>query len=281
MTFDALFKLTPDGSDRWTAPGAPPTDERMVFGGLVVGQAIVAASAKTRRCHAFHGYFIGMGAKQRLFEIAVERARDGGSFSTRRVEIRQGERLLMAGYTSHHDGDVGPEHADAMATVPGPEGLEDLYVGYRRHLQLQGRKARNFLAAEMMDVRPALPENADPVTAKATQAIWFKPRIPIQGDLAVHQAVVGFASDVGRVRAGLQQHSRPGSEQYQTASLDHAIWFHRDVSANEWMLHVLHSPVAANGRGFSRASIFTREGALVASVAQEFLARKSKANRNT
>ena len=276
MTFDELFTLIPDGPERWTAAGAPPTDERMVFGGLVVGQAIVAASAEARRCHALHAYFIGMGAKQKQFEITVERTRDGGSFNTRRVEIRQEDKLLMAALTSHHDGDDGPEHQFSMPKVAGPEKLEDLYVGWRRHLQQQGRTVRNYLAEQMLEVRPVTSPAPHLFTAPATQAIWFKPRQLITGGVAIHQAAIGFASDVGLVRAGLQRHSQAGSEQYQTASLDHSLWFHRDVLANDWMLHVMESPVAANGRGFSQAAIYTRDGVLVASVAQEFLARKSR-----
>ena len=276
MTFDELFTLEPDGPGRWTAAGAPLTDERMVFGGLVVGQAIVAASAETRACHALHAYFIGMGAKQKRFEIVVDRTREGGSFNTRRVEVWQEDKLLLAALTSHHDGDTGPEHQLAMPDIPPPEKLDDLYAGWRRRVQQQGKPTRNYLAEQMLEVRPATPPAFDPHISVATNAVWFRPRQQIAGCLAIHQAAIAFASDVGLVRAGLQQHARPGSDQYQTASLDHALWFHRDVSASGWMLHVLDSPAAANGRGFSRASIYTREGVLVASVAQEFLARKSK-----
>ncbi len=273
MTFDDLFRLTPDGPGRWIAPGAPPTDERCVFGGLVVGQAIIAASAETRRCHSLHAYFIGMGAKQQPFEIAVEPTRDGGSFSTRQTEVRQEGRLLLAAYTSHHDGNAGPEHQDGMPDVVAPEGLESLYARYRQHLERLGRTPRNYLAEGMLDVRAAAFKQARDSGPLEMRAIWFKPRIPIQGGPAVHQAAIAFASDVGLLRAGVEQHAEAGSGRFQTASLDHALWFHREASANDWMLHVHHSPVAAHGRGFSRSSIYTREGVLVASATQEFLAR--------
>ncbi len=273
MTFDDLFRLIPDGPGRWIAPGAPPTDERCVFGGLVVGQAIIAASAHTRRCHSMHAYFIGMGAKQQLFEILVDPTRDGGSFSTRQTEVRQQGRLLLAAYSSHHDGNTGPEHQDAIPDVVAPEGLESLYARYRRHLEQLGRTPRNYLAEQMLDVRAAERKEARGSVAQEMRAIWFKPRTPIQGGAAVHQAAIAFASDVGLLRAGVEQHASAGSGAFQTASLDHALWFHREASANEWMLHVHHSPVAAHGRGFSRSSIYTREGVLVASATQEFLAR--------
>ncbi len=276
MTFDEMFQLTPAEPQCWTAAGAPPTDERVVFGGLVVGQVIIAASLENRRCHSVHAYFIGAGTKQLPFEILVEKTRDGGSFSTRRVEVGQGERLLMAAYTSHHDGDPGPVHQDGMPDVSGPEGIEDMFAGYRKHLEAQSRKPRRFLVEEMMEVRSVPADTSESATASAIQATWFKPRKFVEGGQAVHQAVVAFASDQGLVRAGLQRHSGIGNDKYQTASLDHAIWFHRQVSANDWMLHVLHSPIAANGRGFSRGSIFTQDGTLVASVAQEFLARNNR-----
>ena len=276
MTFDELFHLTPTGPQRWTAAGAPLTDERVVFGGLVVGQATVAASIDNRSCHSLHAYFIGAGTKQTPFVISLDRTRDGGSFSTRQVEICQGERLLMVAYTSHHDGDPGPVHEDVMPAVSGPDEQEDMFVAYRRRLENLGHRPRKYLAEQMMEVRSVPAEDRELVTANGTQATWFRPRTPIEGGRAIHRAVVGFASDVGLVRAGLQRHTTPGSDKYQTASLDHAIWFHREASASDWMLHVLHSPVAANGRGFSRGSIFTRDGALVASVAQEFLVRNSK-----
>ena len=273
LTFDDLFRLTPAGPGAWVAPGAPPTDERCVFGGLVVGQAIIAASADTRRCHSLHAYFIGMGAKMQPFEISVEPTRDGGSFSTRQTEVRQEGRLLLAAYSSHHDGNAGPEHQDGMPDVGAPEERESLYARYRRQLEQQGREPRNYLAEQLLDVRGAARKGAGGSVAQEMQAIWFKPRTPIEGGSEIHQAVIAFASDVGLLRAGVEQHANAAGGRLQTASLDHALWFHREASANEWMLHVHHSSVAAHGRGFSRSSIYTREGVLVASATQEFLAR--------
>ena len=275
MTFDDLFALTPSGTGRWTAPGAPGTDERMVFGGLVIGQAIVAASWQTRRCHSLHAFFIGPGEKQVPFEIAVERTRDGGSFSTRQVQIHQGERLLLAGYSSHHDGNEGPEHQIPMPEAPPPDSVEDFSITRNRHAEQLGKPRRQYLADRMLDVRPVELASAERAGAVAVQAIWFRSREAIAGDQSVHQAAIGFASDVGLVRVGLLRHAGAYG-QVQTASLDHSIWFHREAAADDWMLHVMRSPVARNGRGLSEASVFTREGELVASVAQEFLARSSR-----
>ncbi len=272
MTFDDLFTLTATGSDQWTAPGAPATDERVVFGGLVVGQAVMAVSQETRRCHALHAFFIGGGDKQRTFEIKVERTRDGGTFATRQFQIRQGERLLLAGYSSHHDGNEGPEHQIAMPDAPGPETLTSNDVMLRM-LDAQGGPRRHYLADEVLEIRQR--DRSDlPSATGAAHVMWFRSRTPIQGGDAVHQAAIAFASDVGLVRAGLLPHARTQSAALQVASLDHSIWFHREAQVDgDWMLYVMQSPILRHGRGLSYGAIFTRTGELVASVAQEFLAR--------
>ena len=284
MNFDELFALAPagpvtPGAAHWTAPGAPPTDERMVFGGLVVAQAILAASAGARRCHSVHALFIGMGEKQQPFQITVERTRDGGSFATRHVRVCQEDRLLLTAYTSHHDGNEGPEHQTAMPAAPAPETLEDFLPIRLRHDAEQGRPERHYLAEQLLDVRHV------PMTGKqppdCTQIIWFKARAKFAeaapaASVAMHQAAIAFASDMGLVYAGLRTHRGPGMPTLQTASLDHSVWFHRDAPADEWMLYALRSPLVRNGRGIAHGEIFTRSGELVASVAQEFLARSSK-----
>ena len=290
MTLSQLLKLAPADpaaysaarhgtrSDTWTAPGAPPTNERVVFGGLVVAQAIVAASVETRPLHSLHAFFIGGGEKERTFDIHVERSRDGGSFATRHVEIRQGERLLLAAYTSHHDGDKGPEHQVAMPDITPPEKLEDFSVLRKRRDEQAGRPVRNYIADQLLDVRHADQPAATPGAA-SSMAVWFRSRetlADMQTNQPLHQAVVAFASDVPMVFVGLKDHVRAPGVALQTASLDHSIWFHRQAQADDWMLYTLASPIVRNGRGLSHGSIFNRRGELVASVAQEFLARTSR-----
>ena len=278
MTFDELFALSPAAGHeadaaRWMAPGAPPTDEPRLFGGVLIAQAIVAASHGTKACHALHAFFVGVGETPTPFEVAVERTRDGRSFATRRVEIRQDGRLLLAGHTSHSDGDDGPDHQFAMPDLPPPETLEDQRATRTRNAEARGGKTRRYLAEEMLDFRPIeLPPGA-PGSSGPVRAIWFRPRTPIEGGPAMHRAAIGFASDLALVHAGLLAHRRAGGGQLQAASLDHSLWFHREASANDWMLHVQRSPSAARGRGLARAEIYSRDGTLVASVAQEFLAR--------
>ncbi len=272
MTFDELLALEPAGEGRWRAPIPPPTDETRPFGGLLLAHAVVAASADTSRCHALHALFINAGSKQEPFEIQAERTRDGRSFATRRVEIRQHGRLLLAAYSSHHDGDDGPEHQTRMPDLPPPETLEDQRLTRAHRDEARGRTQRRYLAETMLDARPVAPHatRCDDIG----RAIWFRPRAPVRGGHAMHRAVIAFASDMGLVHVGLQRHATM-SGALQAASLDHAIWFHRDAVADDWMLHVQHAPVAAHGRGLSQATIFTREGRLVAHVAQEFLARRN------
>ena len=276
MTFSDLLELTAVAPAEWTSPGAPPTNERVVFGGLVIAQAIVAASIDTRPLHSLHAFFIGGGEKERTFEIKVERSRDGGSFSTRHVEVRQGERLLLAAYTSHHDGDEGPEHQVAMPKVTGPEKLEDFFEVRKRRDEEAGRPVRQYIADQLLDVRHVDSTTFVPQSSAATMAVWFRSREAVRGNQAMQQAVVGFASDAPLVHVGLRNHWQPGTPM-QTASLDHSMWFHREVQADEWLLYMLNSPIVRNGRGLSQGSIFNREGELVASVAQEFLARTGRA----
>lgn len=277
MTFDELFGVQAEGDDRWSAAAAPATDERRLFGGLLLGQAIVAASAGTRRCHALHALFVGPGATGVGFEIAVARVRDGGSFATRQVEIRQRERLLLVGLSSHHDGDEGPEHQVAMPELPPPEALEDGRVARLRGAEARGSTPRRYLSEEMLDARPVEMDPEREPGIEGRRAVWFRPRAPIRGERAVHQAAIAFASDMGLVHVGLQAHHRLGDgTPLQAASLDHSIRFHRDAAADDWMLHVQRAPVMANGRGLSHASVFSRDGRLVASVSQEFLARRKR-----
>ena len=117
ISFGALLAMQEAGPGRWAASAAPATDEPRLFGGLLIAQAIAAASAGTRRCHALHAFYIGVGATTQPFELRIDTMRDGGSFATRRAEVWQGERLLLAGITSHHDGDAG---SDVHAAMPGP-----------------------------------------------------------------------------------------------------------------------------------------------------------------
>ena len=221
--------------------------------------------------------FVGTGEKQRPFDLSVERTRDGGSFSTRHVEIKQGERLLLAAYTSHHDGDEGPEHQVDMPKVTPPEKLEEsLSIRQRRDTQAGKPLRRQYIADLMLDVRHVSDSTFPQRESEPTLAVWFRSRKPIQGGPVTHQAAIAFASDVPLVHVGLMNHAPLPSAPRQTASLDHTMWFHRDARADDWLLYTLHSPIVRSGRGLSHGSIFNRQGELVASVAQEFMSRNAR-----
>ncbi len=277
MTFDDLFAITHIEENRWIAPGAPRTDEPRLFGGLLLGQAIVAASRGARSCYALHALFIGAARRQAPFDISVEVTRDGRTFSTRRIEIRERQRLLFSAYCSHHDGEDGPEHQVEMPDVSSPETLEDRRLARARRAGGSGLAPKRYIADEMLDVRPIEPPSRARGT-EARRAIWFRSRERILGSPEIHQAAIAFASDMGLVHVGLQLHHDAFGEgsRIEAASLDHSIWFHRDVTADDWMLMVQRSPTAAHGRGFSDAQIFARDGRLVATVAQAFFVRRER-----
>ena len=278
MTFDELFALSLAGADAWTAPIPPQTEEPRLFGGLLLGHAMAAMSKGVGPCHSLHALFVGAGSKSTPLDLAVTRTRDGRRYATRHLDLRQDGRLLLVAFSSHHGGDEGPDHQIAMPVVPEPEALEDQQLVRVRHAEALGKPARRYLAEAMLDARPVdLPLGREQ-GIEGRRAIWFRPRRPIAGGAAVHQAVIAFASDMGLVHVGLQSHNVVGDRSpLQATSLDHALWFHREASADDWMLHVQRSPIIANGRGLSHAAIFTREGRLVASAAQEFLARRKPA----
>ena len=134
MNFNDLLTLAQTTDTAWTAPGVPRTDEPRLFGGVLIAQAILAASAGAPACHALHAFFIGVGEKEQPFDITVARTRDGRSFATRHVKITQAGRLLLAGHSSHHNGDPGPEHQMQMPDLPppAPEGAsERMFRGFR------------------------------------------------------------------------------------------------------------------------------------------------------
>ena len=219
-------------------------------------------------------YYLGVGAAAQPFDVRTESTRDGGSFGSRRVEVRQGEKLLLFGMTSHHDGDNGSDRQVAMPDLPPPGSLKDQREVRQERAKAAGKRRRRYLVEEVMDIRSVeLP--AEDGTLIAGRATWFRPRQPLGDEAVLHRAAIAFASDAGLVHVGLMAHA-PDGGQVQAASLDHAIWFHREADANGWMLHVQRGLNLAGGRGFAGSRIFSQDGVLVASVAQEFLARTKR-----
>jgi acyl-CoA thioesterase-2 len=248
-TFTTLFALTGSSTGSLRAPAVPETDEPLLFGGISIGQAIIAVSREAACCHALQTHFVRAGKSEEPFDITVESTRDGGSFTLRRFEIRQSSELLSVGYSSHNKGDHGPDYQSKMPDLPSPERLEDQRDLRAHRAASAGKVCRRYLAEEMLDIRPIELPSAQ---GEGHRAIWFRPRTPIDGADVLHRAAIGFASDVGLIHVGLQTHALHGGGVLQTASLNHAIWFHRPTSANDWLLHVQNSGTIAQGRHSDR-----------------------------
>ena len=275
-TLAELLDLKETSPGRFTA-ATPYGEEKRIFGGQLIGQSLIAAARTVDKghCNSLHAYFVSAGDLQRPLQLSVDTVREGRSFAAREVDVHQEERLVFSAALSFHDGDPGPEHQIGMPDVPPPEELEDQRERRRRNAEERGTQMRLFSAEQMIDARPVeFPVSRDSGGIEGRRCLWFRSRGPLPQDPAVHQAAIAYASDMGLLHVGTRPHQElGGGEPLNTASLDHAIWFHRPARADEWLLHVERSPVGANGRGLCFGSIFTRDGQLVASVAQEVLVR--------
>ena len=253
---------------------------KRVYGGQVLGQALVAASrtvAPERAAHSLHAYFILPGDPNAPLIYQTERTRDGGSFTTRRVVAIQHGRPIFAMTCSFQVEEAGFEHQAAMPDVPGPEGLANEIEIARAHLERIPERGRAFvLRARAVEVRPVGGVSAfdDAVRTPERQA-WFRVGATLPDDAALHRALLAYVSDHSLVSTAAMPHPvswfNPG---FQVASLDHAMWFHAPLRVDEWLLYALDSPRASGARGLARGSIFTRDGVLVASVIQEGLIRQ-------
>ena len=256
----------------------PDTHLQRVFGGQVAGQALIAACRTVDpryRAHSLHSYFLLPGDTAVPIVYDVEQLRDGRSFATRRVVARQHGRAIFFLTASFQVDESGFDHQDAMPEVPGPDegvALADL-------VRAQGREEGERFAREWaaLDVRyvgitgRGLP--ADPAQP-ARARLWIRVNGELSGDHVQHLAAFTYASDLTLLGATLVPHGVTiGSPGLQPASLDHAMWFHRPFRADEWWLYDQHAPSAQGARGLALARVFTEDGRLVSSVAQEGLIR--------
>lgn len=273
----ALMQLEPLGDDRFLAQsediGTPA-----VFGGQVLGQSLMAASLTVgaeRPVHSMHAYFLLPGEHAPI-EYSVDRVRDGRSFTTRHVVARQQERIIFEMSASFQTVDDGIEHQSAIPQVDGPDGLpseldQRIALGDR----LPERWRVKGLQPHGIEYRRVEPEDLlTPAVRPSESAIWMCAIAPLPDDPMVHRALLAYASDHGLLRAAMLPHGLSFmSGQVRPASLDHAMWFHRDFRMDDWLLYVLDSPSASGARGLCRGSLFTRDGRLVASTAQEGMLR--------
>lgn len=250
-----------------------------VFGGQVLAQALMAARHTVeadREAHSLHGYFILPGDLEAPIVYFVDRLRDGKSFTTRRVTAIQHGRAIFNLSASFQRAETGLEHQTRMPDVPGPDSLKpELNLIREMADRIPERIREVFTQDRPIDFRPIAPvdpfrpEARPPVKYMWLRAIGRMDDVPIH-----HQAVLAYASDYGLLATTLLPHARSIQDPtVQAASLDHAIWFHRPFRVDEWLLYAMESPAAAAARGFARGSVYTRDGMLVASVAQEGLIR--------
>ena len=250
-----------------------------VFGGQVFAQALVAARRTVdaaREAHSVHGYFLRAGDLKAPIVFFVDRPRDGGTFTSRRVTaIQHGEAIFHLS-ASFHVAEPGLDHQSAMPAVADPETLTPELERLRARADTLPPALRAVLTQDRpIDYRTPEPAPAgSPEARDPSRYAWFRVIERLPDDPIIHQAVMAYASDYGFLSTALRPHEVTYRDpRLFLASLDHSIWMHRPFRTDEWLLYVMDSPSAAGARGFVRGQVFSREGTLVASVAQEGLVR--------
>ena len=258
---------------------------KAVFGGQVMGQALSAAKetlTEDRKVHSFHSYFLrpGDAAKQIVYE--VENIRDGKSFSTRRVSAIQYGKPIFYMTASFQADEVGFEHQDTMPGVPGPEQLVSDLEFYQQNAALIPESLRSkFICEKPIEMRPVDFQNPfKPQVSAAKRFVWFKANGAMPDDMRVHKYLLAYASDFNFLPTALQPHGKSFmAPNMQVATIDHAMWFHRDFRFDDWLLYAVDSPSATGGRGLVRGQFFNRSGELVASTIQEGVIRSYPTSR--
>lgn len=250
-----------------------------VFGGQVLGQALVAAGRTVdgQPVHSLHGYFLRAGDKRAPIVYDVDRIRDGRSFTTRRVvAIQHGEAIFHMSASFHRPEDGPADHQGTMPAAPPPETLANDHARERAHIDRLPERQHDWLRrTPPVDLRTVDPlDYWQPEPRPAELLHWMRSSAPLPDDPLVHHAMLAYASDWSLMRVAMLPHgltwTQPG---VQGVSLDHAMWFHRDFRFDDWLLYQKDSPSFSDARGFCRGSLWTRDGRLVASVAQEGLIR--------
>ncbi|WP_163265185.1 acyl-CoA thioesterase II [Chelativorans alearense] len=262
---------------------SPQVGWQRVFGGQVIGQALVAAQrtvAENRHVHSLHCYFMRPGDPAVPIIYEVDRIRDGGSFATRRVVAIQHGHAIFSLSASFQVDEAGLEHQLPMPEeVPAPETLRP----QREFLATFGDQVpeniRRYWERERpVEIRPVhIKHYTTHDKLPPFQDVWLRATGPVPEDRAIQAAVLAYLSDMTLLDTSTFAHGRSVFDpELQMASLDHAMWFHRPHPLDDWLLYTQDSPSSGGARGFSRGSIYSREGTLIASVAQEGLVRLRK-----
>jgi acyl-CoA thioesterase-2 len=259
--------------------GRSPQDRwQRVFGGQVIGQALVAAArtVEGRPPHSMHAYFLVGGDPKVPIIYEVDRIRDGKSFTTRRVVAIQHGQAIFTLMVSFHNDEEGLTHQAPMPQVPPPEDLPSEAQIKATILPTMPEAVRRYYESERpIELRPV---QYDRYLGKKYEDgkfnVWIRATGKLPDDPAIHQCVLAYASDMSLLDTALVPHGRSLFEkQFMGASLDHALWLHRPFRADDWLLYAQETPTMTGSRGFARGLIYTRDGSLVASVAQEGLVR--------
>lgn len=258
---------------------SPQVGWQRVFGGQVIGQALVAASRtvpQERSVHSLHGYFLRPGDPAVPIIYEVDRIRDGGSFTTRRVVAIQHGRPIFSVAASFQTFEEGLDHQATMPDVPMPEDLPGEAELKEKFLAHAPEPVRRYWERDRpIELRPVdMTHYFSRSKLTPSQNVWVRASAALPDDPRIHSCVLAYASDMTLLDTSLFAHGTSVFDpKLQVASIDHAMWFHRPFRADEWLLYAEDSPSASGGRGFTRGSLFSRDGRLVASVAQEGLIR--------
>lgn len=249
-----------------------------VFGGQVLGQALMAAgrTCEGRLAHSLHGYFLRAGDTRAPIVYQVERIRDGKSFATRNVKALQHGEIIFIMSASFAVAEDGLEHQQPMPQVEGPEGIPSETELRQKIAPMIPEKVREAFARERpIEIRPINPVNPfAPQKQEAKRFHWMRAQNRLPDDPLLHQCVLAFASDFALMGTAMLPHGVSFMQNnLQAASIDHAMWFHRPFRIDEWLLYEMDAPNASSSRGMNRGLIYSQDGRLVASTAQEGLMR--------
>jgi acyl-CoA thioesterase-2 len=263
----ALFDLEEIGEDVFSAPNPTRGPWTRVFGGQVAAQAVRAALNTVpaeRSIHSLHAYFIRPGRPGQNIDMHVERPRDGRSFTSRRVKAVQSDEVIFDAIASFHVAEEGPEYQMPMLDdVPDPTDVEEPQGMFGR--------MRSMMPFDMREMGPTPPIDG---IYRSTRRCWFRTIGQLPDDPALHQCVLAFASDMGVVSAARVPVAGEAEwERFMGASLDHAVWFHRPIRADDWILFDLRTVSSYGARGLAAGTMHARDGTLGVSIAQEALIR--------
>ena len=271
-----ILRLGGGADDVYTGASLPQPSGR-VFGGQVLAQSLLAAGATVpdgRLPHSLHGYFLRAGDVNEPITFAVERLRDGRSFTARRTHALQGGSAILSMIASFQEEQPGVDYADPMpAGIPAPEDVPSALdvLGAIDHPVAKFWTQEAAFDVRHVDGQIYLGPAAD---VSGQQSVWFRSRGPLPDDQLLHRALLAYACDQVLLEPILRRTGKSWvTRGLSIASLDHAMWWHRDVRVDDWLLYVQSSPSAQGGRGLGAARVFTRDGTLVASIAQEGMVR--------